>query len=32
VHGFLCEGVATTGAREVSEYGGWRKYRASLVK
>jgi allophanate hydrolase len=28
VHGFLCESVAVEGARDVSEYGGWRAYAA----
>jgi allophanate hydrolase len=29
VAGFLCEGYATVGARDISDYGGWRKFRAS---
>lgn len=28
--GFLCEAVALNGATDVSEFGGWRAYRASL--
>lgn len=30
VHGFLCEPIAIAGAREISEFGGWRAYVASL--
>jgi allophanate hydrolase len=30
VHGFLCEPVATAGAQEISDHGGWRKYRAAV--
>ena len=30
VQGFLCESVAISGAREISEFGGWRAYRAQL--
>jgi allophanate hydrolase len=29
VAGFLCEAYAVAGAREISEYGGWRAWRAS---
>jgi allophanate hydrolase len=29
VHGFLCEAVATTGAEDISRFGGWRRYLAS---
>ncbi len=30
VHGFLCEAVALDGARDISAFGGWRAYLASL--
>jgi allophanate hydrolase len=30
VKGFLCEGFAVEGSKEITEMGGWRKYRASL--
>ncbi len=30
VKGFLCESVATEGARDISKFGGWRSYMASL--
>jgi allophanate hydrolase len=30
VHGFLCEPIAAVGALDVSAYGGWRAYIASL--
>jgi allophanate hydrolase len=30
VTGFLCESYAVAGARDISHYGGWRAYRASL--
>jgi len=30
VHGFLCEAHALAGAREISAFGGWRAYLASL--
>jgi allophanate hydrolase len=30
VHGFLCEGHALQRARDVSHFGGWRAYLASL--
>jgi len=30
VHGFLCEGVALEDAREISSFGGWRAFMASL--
>ena len=30
VKGFLCEQAATEGARDISEFGGWRAYVASL--
>jgi allophanate hydrolase len=29
VQGFLCEAVATAGARDVTSFGGWRAYLAS---
>jgi allophanate hydrolase len=29
VAGFLCEAHATAGARDITEYGGWRQWRAS---
>ena len=28
VKGFLCEAYATTGARDITEFGGWREYLA----
>jgi len=28
VHGFVCEGIGLDGARDVTEYGGWRAYLA----
>lgn len=31
VQGFLCEALATQGARDISQYGGWRAYMASLA-
>jgi allophanate hydrolase len=30
VHGFICEPYALAGARDVSSFGGWRNYIASL--
>ena len=30
VKGFVCEGVSTTGATDISSFGGWRAYLASL--
>ena len=30
VKGFLCEAIATEGARDISAFGGWRAYIASL--
>jgi allophanate hydrolase len=30
VHGFLCEPFALEGARDISHFGGWRAYLASL--
>jgi allophanate hydrolase len=32
VQGFLCESVALEGARDVSEFGGWRAFLASKGK
>lgn len=29
VKGFLCEAIATEGAREISQFGGWRGYLAA---
>lgn len=29
VYGFLCEADALSGAKEISEYGGWRAYIAT---
>ena len=29
VHGFLCEGVALAGARDISDFGGWRNFLAA---
>ncbi|WP_159499738.1 allophanate hydrolase [Microbacterium sp. 18062] len=31
VAGFLCESVALDGARDITEFGGWRGFRASLA-
>ncbi|MGD9884890.1 MAG: allophanate hydrolase [Reyranella sp.] len=31
VTGFLCEGHATQGARDISEFGSWRRYLESLA-
>jgi allophanate hydrolase len=30
VHGFICEALALQGAKDVSSFGGWRAYVASL--
>jgi allophanate hydrolase len=30
VHGFVCEPWAAAGAPDVSSFGGWRNYVASL--
>jgi len=30
VHGFICEGHALAGARDISAHGGWRAYMRSL--
>lgn len=32
VHGFICEPVGLAGARDVTEYGGWRSYRSVSVE
>jgi allophanate hydrolase len=29
LHGFLCEPIATEGAKDITSFGGWRAYRAS---
>jgi allophanate hydrolase len=31
VHGFICESHALTGARDITSFGGWRAYLASLA-
>ena len=31
VQGFLCEALATAGAQDISHFGGWRAYMASLL-
>lgn len=31
VHGFICEGHALQGALDITSFGGWRAYRASLT-
>lgn len=31
VQGFLCEALATQGAQDISQYGGWRAFIASLT-
>ena len=31
VKGFICEGVGLAGAEDITRFGGWRKYRASLT-
>ncbi|MCW2765250.1 MAG: Allophanate hydrolase [Nocardioides sp.] len=31
VTGFVCEPVALVGARDITAYGGWRAYRASMA-
>jgi allophanate hydrolase len=31
VHGFLCEPAALVGARDITAFGGWRAYLASLA-
>jgi allophanate hydrolase len=30
VQGFVCEALATQGAQDISQFGGWRRYIASL--
>jgi allophanate hydrolase len=32
VCGFICEPLGLAGARDITEFGGWRAYRASLAK
>ena len=32
VKGFLCETIATEGARDVTGFGGWRAFVASLTQ
>jgi len=32
VKGFLCEPIGLDGARDITEFGGWRAFRASLAK
>ena len=32
VKGFLCEADAVANAREITSFGGWRAYRASLAR
>ncbi|HSI54291.1 MAG TPA: allophanate hydrolase [Ramlibacter sp.] len=32
VQGFLCEALATAGAQDISHFGGWRAYIASLPR
>lgn len=32
VKGFLCEPIGLDGARDITEFGGWRAFRASLTK
>ena len=31
VKGFVCEGHAVAGARDISAYGGWRAYLAASL-
>jgi allophanate hydrolase len=31
VHGFICEGYAIEKALDITDFGGWRKYRASVA-
>jgi allophanate hydrolase len=31
VKGFICEGHALAGAQDITQFGGWRAYRASLT-
>jgi allophanate hydrolase len=31
VHGFLCESAGLAGALDISKFGGWRAYLASLA-
>ena len=32
VQGFLCEARATRGAQDITRFGGWRAYIASLAQ
>lgn len=32
VHGFVCEPIALEGAVDISGFGGWRAYRASVAR
>lgn len=32
VKGFICEGHGVVGARDVSGWGGWRRYRAECAE
>jgi len=32
VSGFLCESYATAGCPEITAYGGWRRYRETLLQ
>jgi allophanate hydrolase len=32
VKGFLCEPIGLEGARDITEFGGWRAFRQSLAK
>jgi allophanate hydrolase len=29
VHGFVCESYAIAGARDISAFGGWRKFMSA---
>jgi allophanate hydrolase len=31
VNGFICEGIAVAGAKDITEYGGWRAWLAARV-
>jgi allophanate hydrolase len=31
IQGFLCEPTGLEGARDISEFGGWRRFMASLA-
>jgi allophanate hydrolase len=32
VAGFLCEAVALEGARDITDHGGWRAFRAATLE